>query len=252
MEDVNISSEHAQKYGEMVQSAIASTQVVDGWPVKRTRGVDETIRYLARMTKLLTSIYNNNNDEDNNHRPVYLLPTRDLTAENFLPILKSLREKFPERSYAVTGKTFAALSSKNERLVLRDVFLKMLMCGRGMSGEKAIEVQKVWGTPRGLVEGLRAAERSRGGVMSGGFRAIGDGQDDDDDDDDKENRVGNGKGKVTGKATGKGKGKGRESDVKGDMLFKRLGSHPVPRRRIGRELSRKVAAVWGEEDYSRL
>ena len=105
VEDVNISSEHAQKYGEMVQSAIASTQVVDGWPVKRTRGVDETIRYLARMTKLLTSIYNNNKD----HKPVYLLPTRDLTAENFLPILNSLRAKFPERSYAVTGKTFRGI-----------------------------------------------------------------------------------------------------------------------------------------------
>ncbi len=45
------------KYQEATESAIASTQVVDGYFVKRTQKVDDTIRYLARMTMLLKSVY---------------------------------------------------------------------------------------------------------------------------------------------------------------------------------------------------
>lgn len=220
VEDVAISSEHASKYGEAVQSAIASTQVVDGWSVIRTKGVDETIRYLARLTNLLKGIYEN--------KPLYLLPTRSLSAENYLPLLTSLREKYPDRAFGLTAPTFNGLCSKNEGLNLRDVFLKMLMCTRGMSGEKAIEVQRVWSTPRGLVEALETAGKKEN-------------EEDSDADADAAAEAA-----ANSKSTSKGK-KGKEVNTgKGDMLFQKLGTHPVPRRRIGRELSRKVAGIWGE------
>jgi crossover junction endonuclease MUS81 len=37
-------------------------------------------------------------------------------------------------------------------LTLRDVFLKMLMCTRGVTGTKAIEIQRRWSTPREFIE----------------------------------------------------------------------------------------------------
>ena len=37
-------------------------------------------------------------------------------------------------------------------MTLRDVFLKMLMCTRGISGDKALAIQKHWGTPRAFME----------------------------------------------------------------------------------------------------
>ena len=45
------------KYQEAVESAIASTQIVNSYFLKMTAKVDDTIRYLARMTVLLKSIY---------------------------------------------------------------------------------------------------------------------------------------------------------------------------------------------------
>jgi len=57
VEDKTLSQEHATKYHEMMESAIASTQVVDGYFVKRSSKIDDTIRYLARMTTMLKNLY---------------------------------------------------------------------------------------------------------------------------------------------------------------------------------------------------
>ena len=57
VEEISISPETAEKYYEQVMSAIASTQVVDGFFVKRTKKLDDTIRYLARMTAMLKRLY---------------------------------------------------------------------------------------------------------------------------------------------------------------------------------------------------
>lgn len=57
IEDKTLSQEHATKYHEMMESAIASTQVVEGYFVKRSQKIDDTVRYLARMTTMLKSLY---------------------------------------------------------------------------------------------------------------------------------------------------------------------------------------------------
>lgn len=57
LEDIAIGQETRAKYYDAVQSAIASTQLVNGYFMKRTRGIDDTIRYLTRMTRTLKELY---------------------------------------------------------------------------------------------------------------------------------------------------------------------------------------------------
>ena len=64
----------ASKYHEMVASAIASTQVVNGYFVKKTRDLDDTIRYLTRMTFLLQRMY------DASTSTLNLLPSRQISS----------------------------------------------------------------------------------------------------------------------------------------------------------------------------
>lgn len=144
IEEISLDQAHFQKYEESVESAIASTQVVNGFSVKKTRGVDESIRYLARMTSMLKKVYES--------RPLKVIPTRVITAQNYLPLLSHLRAKEPRSDYYISYPAFASLASKSEMLTLRDLFLKMLMCTRGVTGEKAIEIQKIWKTPNDLVK----------------------------------------------------------------------------------------------------
>lgn len=57
IEEFSMSSERVLQFHETIESSIASTQVVDGYFVKKTLKLDDTIRYLARMTVMLKSIY---------------------------------------------------------------------------------------------------------------------------------------------------------------------------------------------------
>lgn len=146
IEEFSLSTEKSTKFHEAIQSAIASTQVVNGYFVKRTMKLDETIRYLARMTKILKARYES--------KALYVIPTAALTPSTYLSLLSHLQThpSHVDRSYHITYPSFASLASKSDTLTLRDVFLKMLMCTRGISGDKALAIQKHWGTPRAFVE----------------------------------------------------------------------------------------------------
>ncbi|PYI01369.1 crossover junction endonuclease mus81 [Aspergillus sclerotiicarbonarius CBS 121057] len=141
----------AAKYNEMVTSAIASTQVVNGYFVKRTKNLDDTIHYLARMTFLLRRMFNPSSGETPSNT-ISLIPSRQLSSSQaYLNTLEHLRAENPTVTYAVTFTTFSALTSKSDVLTLRDVFLKMLMCIRGVTGEKALEIQRRWQTPQAFI-----------------------------------------------------------------------------------------------------
>lgn len=57
IEEISLGADTASRFQEAVESAIASTQTVNGYFVKKTQKIDDTIRYLARMTMLLKSLY---------------------------------------------------------------------------------------------------------------------------------------------------------------------------------------------------
>ncbi|KAF3358115.1 hypothetical protein VDGD_03195 [Verticillium dahliae] len=156
VEEIAMDSNHFSKYEESVQSAVASTQVVNGYFLKKTQKVDDTIRYLARMTVLLKKLYES--------KPLLVIPTKVLTAQNYLPLLAHLREKEPGRGYYISYPAFASLASKSDMMTLRDVFLKMLMTTRGVTGEKALEIQKRWKTPHDFVKAFAACGTGEQGL----------------------------------------------------------------------------------------
>ena len=144
IEEFSVNEEHHKKYEEAVESAIASTQVVNGFFVKKTQKMDDTIRYLARMTKMLKDRYET--------RQINIIPTSVITSKNYLPLLDHLRKTQPGTDHNITYGAFASLVSKSDSLTLRDVYLKMLMCTRSVTGEKAVELQRRWKTPADFIE----------------------------------------------------------------------------------------------------
>ncbi|KAF4861421.1 Crossover junction endonuclease MUS81 [Colletotrichum siamense] len=166
IEEISMDSSYFQKVEEMIQSSIASTQVVNGYFLKKTQKMDDTIRYLTRMTFMLKKMYE--------RKPLLVIPTAVLTAQNYLPLLQHLREKEPSTGYYITYPAFASLASKSDMMTLRDIYLKMLMTTRGITGEKALEIQKKWKTPHDLIKafeecgsGEQGTKRKREMVISG-------------------------------------------------------------------------------------
>ena len=185
IEDFSISTENEDKYGEAVSSAIASTQVVNGYFVKRTAKLDDTIRYLARMTKLLQAKYEK--------QDLPIIPTNVIGTKTYLPLITRLRQDQPTKGHYITFSAFSALCGKSDTMTLRDVFLKMLMCTRGVTGEKALEIQRRWKTP---------------GDFIGAFDSR------------------------------------QEQKAKDAMVSEKLGTL-IPRKKIAKGLSTKIAEVWG-------
>ena len=169
IEEFSLSTEKETRFHEAIQTAIASTQVVNGYFVKKTQKIDDTIRYIARLTRMLQTLYES--------KPLYLIPTKTIEGDDYLPpLLHHLRTNPAHISlnYSLTYSTFASLSSKTDNLTLRDVFLKMLLCTKGISADKALAVQKIWTTPRALIEALEACatEKERDGLLAGKMDAI--------------------------------------------------------------------------------
>ncbi|KAL0466593.1 ERCC4 domain-containing protein [Neurospora intermedia] len=155
IENFNIDMDIRRQYQDAMDTAMASIQVVNGYFLKKTDTIAESIRYLAAVTSMLKDIYES--------KPLFVIPTNVLTAKNYLPLVKHLREKEPSRGYYISYPAFASLVSKSEMMTLKDVFIKMLMCIRRLSGEKAIEIQKVWKTPYQLVKAFEACGSDEGG-----------------------------------------------------------------------------------------
>ncbi|KAG8525763.1 uncharacterized protein KY384_000523 [Bacidia gigantensis] len=153
IEQTHLSEERAKHFQEQIKGAIAGTQVINGYFLQRTQKLDESIRYLHRMTTLLKSLYEK--------KPLHVIPSSALTSTNYLPLLAHLRKHECHLNYNVTFPAFSSLASKSDSLTLRDVYLKMLMCTRGISGEKAIAIQKIWPTPRALVEAFESCETDK-------------------------------------------------------------------------------------------
>ena len=145
-----MNEDHYQKYDDAVQTAISSMQVINGYFVKKTLKIDDTIRYLVGLTKILKEKYECSS--------LKVIPTNVITAQNYLPLLDHLGKKDSNTEYHLTYPAFASLSSKSDSLTLRDVYLKMLMCTKGVTGAKALEIQKRWKTPIEFIEAYKNIE----------------------------------------------------------------------------------------------
>ena len=169
IEPFSVSDDNMDKYGEAVESAIAGMQVVNDYFVKQTKKLDDTILYLERMTQALKERYES--------QEVRIIPSRILDSRTYLKMLDHLAVSQPTRPHHITFSSFAAMCSKSEAMTLRDVFLKMLMCTRGITGDKAIEIQKHWKTPREFAEAFdaKSTEKEKENMVSdrlGGLNII--------------------------------------------------------------------------------
>jgi len=157
IEEHGIDSDILHKSAAMVESSITSTQVVDGYFLKKTKDMDATIKYLAIMTRMLQNdVYKD--------KELRVIPSKVLTSNNYIPLVQHLRTTKPGTEFNITYAAFGSLVSKSGASTLRDVYLKMLMCTRGVTGEKALEIQKVWKTPVEFVEAYEACGEDEEGM----------------------------------------------------------------------------------------
>ncbi|KAK9245034.1 hypothetical protein V1506DRAFT_506888 [Lipomyces tetrasporus] len=139
---------------ESVQTAVSSTQVVNGFFLKRSSGIEETVRYLGRVTQKIKEVYE--------EKELHVIPDEAIDSRTYISLMSHLHATDPQTSYHISFPKFQSVTSKNGNLTVRDVFLRMLLTIRGISWEKALEIQKQFPTPRHMWMELNAEYIMRG------------------------------------------------------------------------------------------
>ncbi|KAG1459667.1 hypothetical protein G6F55_004625 [Rhizopus delemar] len=139
---------------QSIQTAMSSTQIIDGIFLKRTNGIDETIDYLVCLTKLIERIYK--------ETTLYPIPEHIVTSQNYLELRKAYKEKLGESNsvYLISYPVYNQINSKNGSTNLHEIYLRMLMCIKGVNAEKALALMRIYPTPHSLLSAFRNKPKS--------------------------------------------------------------------------------------------
>ncbi|KAI8076255.1 hypothetical protein BDF21DRAFT_494981 [Thamnidium elegans] len=148
------SREDAIRFGlQAVQTAMSSLQIVEGFYLRRTDSVDETIDFLISATKIMNRIYQNTT--------LYSIPVDIVTRQNYLDLKKAFRAKAERNSilhksaYLIKYPLFAELNTKNGSTTVGEVYMRMLMTIRGVNAERAMSLSKIYPTPHALLKAFQ-------------------------------------------------------------------------------------------------
>ncbi|KAG8887491.1 Crossover junction endonuclease mus81, partial [Tulasnella sp. 408] len=143
-------SKHRESYDKMIDTALSSTQIVDGFKVKETESLKETAAFLAQIHKTLLRIHQN--------RDLRIIPTHFIRRYYYTAMQKHLRDTQPDQVYLTTWDAFGVLNAKSGLLTTRECWARMLLCVNGLSPEKVAAIIDLYDTPKALWESFAAAE----------------------------------------------------------------------------------------------
>ena len=152
IEDFN--SYHVSQFLEAIQTSIIGLQITDGFFVKRVPTFAMFVKYLVLLTKRIEDAYIG--------KRLHVIQEPQLLGSTLKDVMGQLD---PNSSHVVEYSQFAPLMSKSTTLTVGDVFIKMLMKIRGISGEKALEIQRMFQTPRGLIDAYVGLGETEGKVL---------------------------------------------------------------------------------------
>lgn len=152
--------EEAERFGaQAIQTALSSTQIIDGIFLKRTNSIDETIDYLVSVTNIVKQIYKDTT--------LFSIPSHLISQQNYLDLKAAYkRKKQSKQEYLVNYPLFNSINAKGASTTLGDIYRHMLMTIRGVNAEKAISLMKVYPTPHLLLKAFDEKSPEEGKLLA--------------------------------------------------------------------------------------
>lgn len=141
-----VMSSDVQQMADAIQTSMGMAMTTSSFHVKRTKDADDTIQFIAKITKEVVKYYTG--------KRLLVLEPRNLEfQQDYRRVLDEFREKFGRGNIECAHKyyTFDTMLSKTKLMTVREMFVRMLMTIRGISLEKAIAIQKDYKTPKDLI-----------------------------------------------------------------------------------------------------
>lgn len=150
IEDVDVAN-IVQRHGDRIQTALSSTQIIDGFYVHRTANGEGTADFLASMHKTLEEQYAS--------QALHVLREEMIDRDHYDEMQAQFRAAHPSTPFLTAFHTFQSLHGKSSAAgTLQDTWTKMLLCVRRISPEKAQEIVQRWPTPHHLYRAWAAYE----------------------------------------------------------------------------------------------
>ncbi|KAI3626855.1 MUS81 [Malassezia furfur] len=154
-----------QRHGDRIQTALSSTQIIDGFYVHRSANNEGTADFLANVHQLLQEMYT--------HQPLHVIRDEMIDREHYDTLQSHLRAQQPNTPFHTSYHTFQSLHGKGSAAnTLQDVWTKMLLCIRRVSHEKAQEIVQRWPTPRALHRAWHTYAAQTGGAADNFLSAV--------------------------------------------------------------------------------
>ncbi|XP_048735319.2 crossover junction endonuclease MUS81-like [Ostrea edulis] len=132
---------------DRIRQTITNLKVIDGFQIKRTKNVKESVAYLTVMKRYLHRYYKN--------KTLYACSRDDLKEQDWTNSIQDCEVKLMEFN------EFNAGSVKSRNLSVQDMFCKHLSKVSGMSGERAQAVTQIYPTLTDLMEAYRSCPNSK-------------------------------------------------------------------------------------------
>nr|XP_022335009.1 crossover junction endonuclease MUS81-like isoform X1 [Crassostrea virginica] len=132
------SLQHFSMPEDRIRQTITNLKVIDGFQVKRTKNVKESVAYLTVMTRYLTSYYRN--------KTLYACSMDDIKNQEWSNDITDDEIRLME------FREFNQGSVKSRNLSVQDMFCKHLSKVSGMSAERALAVTQIYPTLSHLME----------------------------------------------------------------------------------------------------
>ncbi|EJD40397.1 hypothetical protein AURDEDRAFT_187031 [Auricularia subglabra TFB-10046 SS5] len=142
---------HMRDYGQQIATVVSSTQVVDGFMVKETSALKDTIRYLSNLHDAIIDYYKN--------RPIHVIPSAHVKPYSYVALQKHLREiRHPGTPIHVSLNAFQSTNSKRGHVTASEAWARMLLGVNQMSAAKVAAVRAEYEGPAQLRRAFRVAE----------------------------------------------------------------------------------------------
>ncbi|KAF8573882.1 hypothetical protein K439DRAFT_1642615 [Ramaria rubella] len=125
IEDYDV-ERNRETFGVQIDTARSSVQIVDGFILKETKKLSNTIDYLATMHETILEIYQD--------KPIHILPPYMVKRHSYMALQKHLRQAKPTINHLISYACFEQLNSKSANLTTRDLLAQMLLQQSGASG----------------------------------------------------------------------------------------------------------------------
>ena len=138
---------HMEFNGLQIMTAKSQIQVINGFLLRETHKLSETIDFLVTMTQVITTSLIGSD--------LHVIPTRYLSRSSYGTLQAHLRKTRPDTTYLTSFQSYQDLNDKNASKTLKERFARMLLCVKGMSAERVSAVLDEFDTPRSLWEALK-------------------------------------------------------------------------------------------------